>query len=271
MIAEQNYIMPFKVGIHSLQGCFVVLTTHERNLPTFLFGQDILIGPLEGIAVVPDVKHQLDKISVYFGLDWETKYPCEAIVRLRYPPKLPPDVRSLIRDLDFDLLEKYLPTVSNIAPDKLFVEQPLDDDAFIFGGTPQKSNDVEVDEYQDDLCFNSEFEEQACEDCPIPVIETSIVFGNITSTIPLDVLIDSGATLNLMSQDFVKQLLSAEGPYIRQASGSCYKSDLPAVRVASGEKIHALGCVDFQLKLTSDFTSEPLRFCHNVVAELVAN
>ena len=84
--------MPFKVGGHSLKGCFVVLATHERNLPIFLFGQDILMGPLEGIAVIPDIKHQLDKISVYFGIDWTTRYPCETIVRLRYPPCLPPDV-----------------------------------------------------------------------------------------------------------------------------------------------------------------------------------
>jgi hypothetical protein len=30
--------------------------------------------------------------------------------------------------------------------------------------------------------------------------------------------------------------------------------------VASGQKIHALGCVDFQLKLNKDCTSEPVRF-----------
>jgi hypothetical protein len=55
-------------------------------------------------------------------------------------------------------------------------------------------------------------------------------------------LIDSGATLNLMSQEFVKQIVAADGIYFKQAMGSCYQSDLPSVRVASGQKIHALGC-----------------------------
>jgi hypothetical protein len=191
--AEQNYIMPFKVGDHSLKGCFVVLATHERNLPIFLFGQDILMGPLEGIAVIPDIKHQLDKISVYFGIDWTTRYPCETIVRLRYPPCLPPDVRCLVGDLDIDLLEKYLPTVSNIDPEQLFDTEPLEDDAFIFGGEAKNNKHKDNVEDQDDYCLESEFE--GFEDCPIPVVEMGIVFGAVTSTLAADVLIDSGATL----------------------------------------------------------------------------
>ncbi len=43
--AEQNYILPFKVGNYLLSGNFVVLKIHERNLPLFLFGQDLLMGP----------------------------------------------------------------------------------------------------------------------------------------------------------------------------------------------------------------------------------
>ena len=69
MTAEQNYLMNFKIGSHSLQGNFVVLSSHERNLPLFLFGMDLLMGPLQGVAVIPDVKDRLDKISVYFGVD----------------------------------------------------------------------------------------------------------------------------------------------------------------------------------------------------------
>ena len=215
--AEQNYIMPFKVGDHSLKGCFVVLATHERNLPIFLFGQDILMGPLEGIAVIPDVKHQLDKISVYFGINWDTRHPCEAIVRIRYPPCLPPDVTCLVQDLDVELLEKYLPTISNIAPDHLFDTEPLEDDAFIFGGAARTKH-VDNEETQDDFCLESEFEGHGFEDCPIPVVEMGIVFGPITSTLAADVLIDSGATLNLMSQEFVKQIVAADGIYFKQAS-----------------------------------------------------
>jgi hypothetical protein len=256
--AEQNYIMPFKVGDHSLKGCFVVLATHERNLPIFLFGQDILMGPLEGIAVIPDIKHQLDKISVYFGIDWTTRYPCEAIVRLRYPPCLPPDVRCLVGDLDIELLEKYLPTVSNIDPEQLFDTEPLEDDAFIFGGEAKNNKHKDDVEDQNDFCLESEFE--GFEDCPIPVVEMGIVFGAVTSTLAADVLIDSGATLNLMSQKFVKQIVSADGSYFREAMGACYKSDLPTVRVASGQKIQALRCVDFQLKITKDCVTEPVRF-----------
>ena len=65
--AEQNYLMNFKIGSHSLRGNFVVLSSHERNLPLFLFGMDLLMGPLQGVAVAPDLKDQLDKLSVYFG------------------------------------------------------------------------------------------------------------------------------------------------------------------------------------------------------------
>ena len=49
--AEQNYVMSFKVGTRTLQGCFVVLTKHETNLPLFLFGQDLLMGPLEELRL----------------------------------------------------------------------------------------------------------------------------------------------------------------------------------------------------------------------------
>ena len=52
-----------------LQGHFVVLATHEKNLPMFLFGMDLLMGPLQGMAVIPDVVDQFDKISFNFGVD----------------------------------------------------------------------------------------------------------------------------------------------------------------------------------------------------------
>jgi hypothetical protein len=182
------------------------------------------MGPLEGLAVIPDVKHQLDKISVYFGIDWDARHPCEETVHLRYPPNLPPDVKCLIHDLDLLSLEKYLPTVANIAPEQLFDNEPLDEDAFIFGGSTMNTKDVSDDDdpyfSQNDFCLVGEIEEQGFQDCPIPVIEAGIVFGDISSTLVMDVLIDSGATLNLMSQDFVRQMFTADGPIVRHSTGA---------------------------------------------------
>ena len=166
--AEQNYVMTFKVGERTLSGCFVVLTKHERNLPLFLFGQDLLMGPLEGVAVVPDEKHKLDKISVYFGIDWAARYPCEKGFVVRQPPKLPHDVSCLVQDLDIKDLEKYLPHVSRINPDKLFDEESLQENAFIFGGTPfedEFEDDEEPYFAQDDLCYDIEECDQGFQDC----------------------------------------------------------------------------------------------------------
>ena len=51
-----------------------------------------------------------------------------------------------------------------------------------------------------------------------------------------------------------------DGPIVRQSTGACVKSELPVVRVASGQRIQALGCVDFKLKLNKNFQTEQVRF-----------
>jgi exodeoxyribonuclease III len=193
--ADQNYVLPFKVGKYLLHGNFVVLKTHERNLPLFLFGQDLLMGPLEGIAVIPDVKHQMDKISVYFGIDWANKHPCEAILQIKHPPKLPQDVTCLLQDLDVDLIAKYLPQVNNINPEKLFVENCLDRDAFVFGGNMMREehleNEDEEEGYypQDEFCNEIDGMGQGFQECPIPVVEIALVFQNLISTLTVKILI----------------------------------------------------------------------------------
>jgi hypothetical protein len=91
-------------------------------------------------------------------------------------------------------------------------------------------------------------------------VEVALVFQNLICTTTVKVLIDSGASLNLISQEFVKLLLRTEGPIIKKALGSCKKSELPTVRVASGHKITSLGCIDFQLQLAENVISDPVRF-----------
>ena len=187
--AEQNYIMSFQVGSHLLQGHFVVLTNNERNLPLFLLGQDLLMGPLEGVAVIPDVKHQVDKLSAYFGVEWTTRHPCESLIRLVDPPKMPPTVSSLVDDLDESLVEKYLPCVSNMDPEQLFDDTPLQEDAFIFGGTPTSDSELpdNGDESQylptEDNCFNIDGDEVGFHDCPLPVVQLGLVVQGMLSTL----------------------------------------------------------------------------------------
>ena len=92
------------------------------------------------------------------------------------------------------------------------------------------------------------------------MVEIALVFQNLISTLTVKILIDSGASLNLMSQEFVKQLLTTQGPIVKKALGTCRENELPTVRVASGQRIRSLGCIDFQLRLSENVISEPVRF-----------
>ena len=73
-------------------------------------------------------------------------------------------------------------------------------------------------------------------------------------------LIDSGATLNLMSRAFVKALLATHGHEINNSMRDCAITDLPVVRVASGQRVTAIGCIDLRLMLSKDLTSELVPF-----------
>ena len=68
-----------------------------------------------------------------------------------------------------------MPHVSRINPEKLFDDETLQDNAFIFGGTPFE-NEIISDEdepyfAQDDLCYDIGENEEGFQDCPLPVIE----------------------------------------------------------------------------------------------------
>ena len=213
--AEQNYIMSFRVGAHVLQGHFVVLATHEKNLPMFLFGMDLLMGPLQGVAVIPDVVDQFDKISVYFGVDWTTRYHSEGILQIRHPPVLPPKVSTLLEDIDEQLVEKYLPLISKIDPEVLFDNTPISEQAFIFGDPHnfEGSSPAEQDFFPvEDFSYVNDDGETGFQDCPLPVVQVGLAIQEFC--LEFQILIDSGATLNLISQAFIRQLLEKHAPFV---------------------------------------------------------
>ena len=111
-----------------------------------------------------------------------------------------------------------------------------------------------------DNCFNIEGDEVGFHDCPLPVVQLGLVVQGMISTLDVQTLIDSGATLNLMSQEFIKQLLATQGEHVRRALGACKISELPTVRVASGQRVKSIGCVDLQLQLRPKTISEAVRF-----------
>ena len=110
------------------------------------------------------------------------------------------------------------------------------------------------------FCNEIDADASGFHECPIPVVEVALVFQKLICTTTVKVLIDSGASLNLISQEFVKLLLKTEGPIIKKALGSCKKNELPTVRVASGHRITSLECIDFQLQLAENVISDPVRF-----------
>jgi len=224
--AEQNYLMSFKIGGHSFQGNFVVLSSHERNLPLFLFGMDILMGPLQGVAVVPDLKDQLDKLSVYFGVDWSVGHPCEDVIRIKHPPIFQSNI-SLIEDIDDTLISGHLPLISRIDPHSLFDSAPLTEDAFIFGGSGDKEeHEVDDDVLYSEYCQSTQTDQGGFQDCPLPVVQVGVALQDSLLSPDIKVLIDSGATLNLISRSFVQELLTTHGHVVRQAIRDCSIADL---------------------------------------------
>ena len=252
--------MNFKVGDHSLQGNFVVLSSHERNLPLFLFGMDLLMGPLQGVAVVPDVKNQLDRISVYFGIDWSVGYPCEEIVRIKHPPIFQSNI-SLIEDVDGTLVEEYLSLVTSIDPYTLFDSAPLTENAVIFGGSGDKEEEVASDDnLYEEYCQGVQDDQSGFQDCPLPVVQVAVAASGSPLSSNIKVLIDSGATLNLISRSFVKTLLATHGQVVSNAMRDCVIADLPVVRVASGQRVTAIGCIDLRLMFSEGLNSELVPF-----------
>ena len=164
------------------------------------------MGPLQGVAVIPDVKDHLDKVSVYFGIDWSVGYPCEEIAGIKYPPIFQTNV-PLIEDIDDTLVEENLSLISTIDPHILFSDAPLTEDAFIFGGSgEEEEGGVDDDISYAEYCQSVQEDQSDFQHCPLPVVRIGITVQNSPLSSDIEVLIDSGASLNLISRAYVKGL-----------------------------------------------------------------
>ena len=258
--AEQNYNMVFKIGPHELQGEFVVLKRHEPNLPLFLMGMDILMGQLRGVAVVPHRHEDRDKLYLHFGVAWGTPYPCELFVQTRPPSASALSSLSPLQGLSEELIEENLPTVARLVSTS--PQTTLPDSAFVYGGESSENDEEEGDDDFDpeDYSYHSSDEGLGFHDSSLPIVKLPLVAAGVPAGLIASLLVDSGSSLNLISAQLVKQLIAARGAGSSVGLRECPTNDLPAVRVASGQQVKSLGCIDLQLKLPGDTVSELVPF-----------
>jgi hypothetical protein len=183
--AEQNYIMNFRAGNTSLAGEFVVLKQHAPNLPTFLVGMDILMTRLRGVAVTPQGSGDIEKISVHFGVDWTVAYPCEKFVRSLPPQKPSPWVLSLLRGLDEELIEEYLPHVVSRISRSFSEKTSAPEDTFVYGGSADQElvDDEDNATESDDFSYNFEKERREFHEAPLPVVLLDLATGGKASSL----------------------------------------------------------------------------------------
>jgi len=108
-------------------------------------------------------------------VDWSVGYPCEKVVRIKYPPTFQSNI-SRIEDIDETLVEEHLPLISKIDPHILFGDSPLADDAFILGGSVDKADpEVDDDVLYAEYCHSVGEDQSGFQHCPLPLVQLNVV------------------------------------------------------------------------------------------------
>ena len=258
--ARQNYIFKVRPGSSDIPCRVVVLDKHEPNMPTFLLGMDVLVGLFQGFSVTPEVPGQANKMYVTFGVEPSKKFPCANFER-RKPPSASRAPASLLQGLDEQQVEEKLPMVAKLFASARSRQLPeLDDDAFIYGGDrQQQEQDFPNLSSDPECCWSAEMPAYT-QASPLPVVEVCLQAPGSASDHIVPMLVDSGASLNLVSSDLVRRLLHDPQGRVATAFKNVPFEELPCVQTAAGTVIKALGCVELQLKLQGAVKSEPVEF-----------
>ena len=269
IVAEQNYAMKIKIGHTEVMCEFVVLHQHEPSLPKFLLGMDILLGHLKGIAILPEViKEKAYNSVIHFGVEWGLKFDCKqskqcaVTASLKIQPKYP-----LLDDLDGDLTEEHLRQVCGIKI-QASSYSTSDNEEEKEEGAYHQNTESDEEEEENAFLFTDPTQDKTTSkrdikfhDSPLPVVELNLFMSKTGEDIPVDVLIDSGASLNLISQALAEKLMRKKyNIYQNNTLNEVVTSKLPSIKVASGNTIKAIGSIEAYIRFKEEISPAVIFF-----------
>ena len=217
---------------------------------------DILIGDFKGVRVTPESTERIDSVEISFGIDWDNSYKSERLSVLHAHNNNGPQM--LLQGIAADLVESSLPALAKLmATDQ--TDMALSETAFIYGGSQQadqlehEQEDDFVDPH-DDPEYSFSAQEQTNQGSlfhtvQLPMVSIDFAVPGASGSLNAQAMVDSGSSLNLISQATAKLLIAQHSGLFSAAIITCTPEDLPRVTVASGTQVKALGCVELQLKL----------------------